>query len=433
MDPLQVLADGTTKQTNPFTGTQVWTVPGRADRPLATPPAAVGRLGPTANQDTCAFCPARYAETPPEKARSVRAGAGWARSSGLTLPQVVAEVADFRRVPNLFEIISVDYWQANHGYVLPDSALAHWEAYADADGGREHLLAMIRRRLGHRADALTEAELLEQSADFFGSAHDVVIARRHFVDGAATDDALAGSGTLTPHEHREYVDLTVEATLDLYATNPAIRYVTVFQNWLRPAGASFDHLHKQLVGIDEHGPSVTSAVRRARKDPDAFNALALDVAVARGLLVAENDHAVAFAGFGHRFPTVEVWSTARTCRPWEQEPEERHAVADLVHAVHAATGPAVPTNEEWHHLPEDLGVAMPWHVLLKWRVSTPAGFEGGTRIFVNTLSPWDVRDRLVAGLGPLRDAGLLAPGTRVGEECRTPAGGLRYARGTRSR
>ena len=28
---------------------------------------------------------------------------------------------------------------------------------------------------------------------------------------------------------------------------------------------------------------------------------------------------------------------------------EVRAVSDLVHALHAATGVGVPTNEEWHH------------------------------------------------------------------------------------
>ena len=146
-DPIEVLADGTTKQVNPFTGSQVWTVPGRADRPLATPPAAVNPLGPDADGTTCAFCSGRYAETTPEKWRSVRRGDGWERRSGLTLEQVLAEVADFRRIPNLHEIVSVDYWEANHGYRLAPDARARWRAYAAAPGGREHLLAMIRRRL----------------------------------------------------------------------------------------------------------------------------------------------------------------------------------------------------------------------------------------------------------------------------------------------
>ena len=39
----------------------------------------------------------------------------------------------------------------------------------------------------------------------------------------------------------------------LYDDNQHIAYVSVFQNWLAPAGASFEHLHKQLVAIDRIG------------------------------------------------------------------------------------------------------------------------------------------------------------------------------------
>ena len=35
-EPLTRLADGTVKQISPFTGTEVWTVPGRANRPFQT-------------------------------------------------------------------------------------------------------------------------------------------------------------------------------------------------------------------------------------------------------------------------------------------------------------------------------------------------------------------------------------------------------------
>ena len=35
---------------------------------------------------------------------------------------------------------------------------------------------------------------------------------------------------------------------------------------------------------------------------------------------------------------------------------------------------------------------MPWRVLIKWRISTAAGFEGGTKIYVNTIDPESLRD-----------------------------------------
>jgi hypothetical protein len=140
---------------------------------------------------------------------------------------------------------------------------------------------------------------------------------------------------------------------------------------------------------------------QARQDPSIWNARVLDPAVRLGLVIAENDGAVAIAGVGHRFPSVEVWSLAATGVPGAAREEEQHAVADLLHAVHAGTGARVPINEEWHHAPPDVDVRMPWHVVLKWRISTPAGFEGDTKIYTNTIGPWDVRERMVTALGPL--------------------------------
>ena len=83
-------------------------------------------------------------------------------------------------------------------------------------------------------------------------------------------------------------------------------------------------------------------------------------------------------------------------------------------------------NEEWHHKPVDVDVPMPLRVNLKWRVSTLAGFEGGTKIYVNTLSPHDIRDRTVTALYALRDAGSIAPGIRIATECLPSRNVLRY-------
>ena len=35
IEPIQTMRDGTVKQVNPFSGTEVWTVPGRGNRPLS--------------------------------------------------------------------------------------------------------------------------------------------------------------------------------------------------------------------------------------------------------------------------------------------------------------------------------------------------------------------------------------------------------------
>ncbi len=426
-DYLRTMADGTVKQVNPFTGTDVWTIPGRARRPLGLATGTPRPLTPEDFTAGCAFCSDRYLDTPPEKSRSVRAGDGFVRQHRLTAEAVIAGVAEFRRIPNLFEIISFDYWHWNYGHRLPPSAAAHMGEYLGSRLGREHVLRLMEIRVppDRKAD-LSVDELLAESEAFFGSGHDVIVARRHYVDGATTDQQLASSGELTPAEHAEYTDITVDAMADLYAQNRYARYVAVFQNWLKPAGASFDHLHKQLVAIDERGIQNELEIRAVRANPNVFNDAAVNYAGYHNLVVAENDHAIAFAGFGHRYPSLEIYCKSERSEPWLLDPAERRGMSDLLHAMHAAAGANIPCNEEWHHRAPDVDVSMPWHIVVKWRVSTLAGFEGGTKVYLNTIDPVSLRDRVVPELFRLRDAGRIDPFIRIAEECPCAPNSLRY-------
>jgi galactose-1-phosphate uridylyltransferase len=274
--------------------------------------------------------------------------------------------------------------------------------------------------------ALPEPERAERALAFFAGGHDVIVARRHYLDGATLDDQLASSGSLTPDEHGQYIAFTVEAMRALYAGNRYARYVAAFQNWLRPAGASFDHLHKQLVAVDERSVRMETELARLRANLNLYNEFAADYAARQNLVLAENEHAVAFAGFGHRYPSLEVYSKARHCRPWEHSPDEIRAVSDLLHACHAATGPEIACNEEWHHQAPDMDVPMPWRMVLKWRVSTLAGFEGGTKIYLNTIDPWQLRDLVVPRLFDLRASGRIAQDMLVATECECRPNSLRY-------
>ena len=92
--------------------------------------------------------------------------------------------------------------------------------------------------------------------------------------------------------------------------------------------------------------------------------------------------------------------------------------------MHAATGPDVPCNEEWYHRPASVASPLRWRILVKWRISTLAGFEGGTRIYLNTIDPWGVRDRVLGKLYDLREKGLIAP-MRLGKECKVDPSLLR--------
>lgn len=425
---LRSTADGTVKQVNPFTGEQVWTVPGRASRPLTHVRAFPAPLEPGAHAAACDFCEAHKLRTPPERSRLVVDGDDFSILRDVMPDELDATVAEFRRVPNLFEIVSYNYWQRNYGYTMPAARRAHMERYLADPAGRSHMLQTARTRLdaAGRDTDVTGQQLLELAPTYFGGGHDVIIARRHYVDGAVNSAQLAGSGQLSAEEHYRFIAFTVDSLRDLVQQHTYARYVAVFQNWLSPAGASKEHLHKQLVAIDEYGPVVEAEASRLRQNANLFNDLGVDLAFSRGLVIADNDHAILVASVGHRFPTMTVYAKSRACEPWEHSPEEVRAVSDLLHAAHAATGVQVATNEEWHYRPVGLDVAMPWRINVAWRVSTPAGFEGAMQIYVNTISPFDVRDQATDKLRALRGRGHVSASIRIGEECVPAPNLLRY-------
>ncbi|WP_027011986.1 DUF4921 family protein [Corynebacterium freiburgense] len=426
--PLTTMADGTIKQVNPFTGTEVWTVPGRGNRPLSTPVSHPKALQPGAFTNTCAFCADNYLQTPPEKSRMVRTETGWEILRGLLPKQLFETQAEFRRVPNLFEIVSYDFWCANYDFVMDSETEARMKRYLADPEGYEHVLNIVRTRLKAAGmdPNLPEAQLLDRAGGYFAGGHDVIIGRRHFIDGATHDNQLASSGTLSIDEHRAFIRFTIDSLEDLYRRNRYSPYVAVFQNWLKPAGASFDHLHKQLVAIDGRGFQAEQEIAQLRSNPNMFNEWAVDYAAYQNLVIAENDHAVCFAGFGHRYPTLEIYSKSASPEPWLLTTEERDAMSDLIHACHAGAGPEIPCNEEWHHKPVDLDIPMPWRVMIKWRVSTLAGFEGGTKIYLNTISPKDLRDRMVTALYHLRDDGIINKNIRIAMECKVERNSLKY-------
>ena len=299
------LADGTVKQQNLLTGTEVWTVPGRGNRPLAAPRANHGPIDHEAHGRYCAFCSKRYLETPPEKSRLVRRDDGtWEQLDALSADKLSDTVAEFRRIPNLFEIVSYNYWHLSHGHVPSENDRHRMARYLASDVGYEHVMNVVRARM--LASGMSEGEF------------------------AAT----------------------------------------------------------------------------------------------RKLLIAQNEHAVALAGFGHRFPGIAIWPLHAPRNPWEVSDEAMAGISDILHAAHAATGAEVPANEEWYHRPPTVSTPMRWRILLKWRISTLAGFEGGTRIYLNTIDPWKVVERTVPRLRELRDRGLIAP-MRIGDECRVSPSMLR--------
>lgn len=432
-NPYFTLPDGTLKHINPLTGTEVWTVPTRAHRPFYNrslkPPKPLSRIE---KENYCDFCQAQYFQTPPEKARIIQSSdRNYQKLEKLNPDLLEASYAIFRRVANLFEIVTIDYWIKNHGFEF-SNAQSQWKRnYLDNARGLEHVHQLIEVKLklsGKSTDEIVKMpieEKLKLSDSFFAGAHELIIAGRHYRPSAEWDNELYSSGEMSPEEHYRYLRFTIDALMDIYSNNRYVRYVTVFQNWLQDAGASFDHLHKQLVGLDEWGTSIQAELEVVRENPNIYNESIVNFSAYHNLVFAENDHAVALSEIGHRYPTLAIYSKSKNARPDEHTEEELRGFSDLVHACHAAMGSQIPCNEEWYYSPRDSVQVMPWHILIKWRTVNPAGFEGGTKIFINPISPIALRDQVVPRLYELRNQGKIR-NVRISVECELKPNPLLY-------
>ncbi len=429
------MPDGTLKHINPLTGTEVWTVPTRAHRPFYNRPIKPPKsLLKGEKENFCDFCFSEYFRTPPEKSRLIQKSDGQYQILEKLNPDMIeASKAVFRRVANLFEIVTIDYWKKNHGFQLSPSQI-HWrQSYLGNPRGMEHVLRIIDNKLNlsvqdpEGISHISTDEKIAMADAFFGGSHELVIAGHHYKPDAEYDNELFSSGEMSPDEHYRYMRFTIDAISDIYVNNKFVRYVTVFQNWLESAGASLEHLHKQLVGLDEWGTSIQYEVDIAKENPNIYNESIVNFSALHNLIFAENDYALALSEIGHRYPTLAIYSKSSHPRPAEHTEEELRGFSDLVHACHAAMGAQCPCNEEWYYSPPDAVNVMPWHILIKWRAINLAGFEGGTKIYINPISPSSLRDMVVPRLYQLRNEGKIK-NIRIATECHIKPDPLLYCK-----
>jgi UDPglucose--hexose-1-phosphate uridylyltransferase len=178
-----------------------------------------------------------------------------------------------------------------------------------------------------------------------------------------------------------------------------LAHVQVLVNQGRAAGASIAHPHAQLLAIDFVPPGVIETVHRfeaARTDVVLADA---DAATAQGGCIARaGDGAIvwcpwaAISAYETRITTADAGPT------FESSPDV--ALDAIALATRSAVGALeqhlgdVPYNVVVHNGPTRGDHPFHWYVTVVPRLSTIAGFELGTGVFVNTLTPADAADQL---------------------------------------
>ena len=222
----------------------------------------------------------------------------------------------------------------------------------------------------------------------------------------------------TPLLPRSQVEEIVQSYVDRYrhhAQNPALEHVLILYNHGRPAGASLEHPHSQLYAISLTPPSFEEELAGARRFIDAnhecvFCRTLRDEQLAGQRIIFENDAFVVYAPFAARTP-FETWIVPRRHRASFGDLDlatEKPAFAQALQLTLGALSEGLndpPFNYFIHSAPLKAPVddAYHWHLELIPKLSTAAGFELGTGMWINVVKPEDsaafLRDRIQKKVG----------------------------------
>jgi UDPglucose--hexose-1-phosphate uridylyltransferase len=290
-----------------------------------------------AARDVCPFCPGHEAMTPPE-VLAYRASGGAPNSEGWWV----------RVVPNLYAAFRLE----------PD--------------GQEQRDGRFWQR-----DAIGACEVLISSPD-----HQAPTA-------------------LLP---RQQVEEMIQSYVDRYrhhAKDPNLEHVLILYNHGRPAGASLEHPHSQLYAISLVPPMLAEELHGARRFQQEHQGCvfcqALDDERRAGTrIVFENEAFVVFAPYAARTP-FETWIMPRRHAASFGDLDlvkEKPALAEALQLTLKALREGLndpPFNYFIHSAPLKVDVhdEFHWHLELIPKLSTAAGFELGTGMWINVVKPED--------------------------------------------
>jgi len=203
-----------------------------------------------------------------------------------------------------------------------------------------------------------------------------------------------------PRDHvRDILRVYKERIIEL-ANDSRLRYVVVFKNRGRLAGASLQHSHSQLVAL----PVIPKRVYEERESCTSYREtrggcvfcdvmkeeLSLDVRV-----VDRNDSFVVLSPYASRFP-FEVWILPiRHSALYETQDEETlgQLAEILSRTVERIDGTLhnPPYNLLLHNAPlrSEQTDCYHWHFELIPRLTRVAGFEWGSGFYINPVPPED--------------------------------------------
>ena len=226
-------------------------------------------------------------------------------------------------------------------------------------------------------------------------AHEVIIdSPDHFKELSDVDDKQA----------EEVIWSYLGRSIDL-RRDSRFKYILIFRNYGKAAGASLEHPHSQLIALPIVPKRVNEEVKSAGEYYDyrercVFCDLIRQELDDRERIICENEHFLCFAPFVSRFP-YEMWIIPkRHSSDFSQLDKEQVRplgviLRDTLHKLKVVLNDP-PYNYIIHTSPingherEDYH----WHIEIMPKLVTVAGFEWGSGFYINPVAPEEVSKNL---------------------------------------
>lgn len=222
----------------------------------------------------------------------------------------------------------------------------------------------------------------------------------------------------TPDHSRRLDEMPVESIADVVKTfslrvkdikkDPRIKYVMIFKNHGRNAGASLLHPHSQIIAMPMAPLRVMQEIDGAadyhrERGTCVFCDIVKEESAFKRRVVADNRSFLAVTPYASRF-SFETWILPkRHTSHFEAMPDgdalDLAGVLKTTLAKLNASLPDLSYNLIVHTMPvqEPEAAHYHWHIEIMPKLTHVAGFEWGTGFYINTVSPEDAADTLNSG------------------------------------
>jgi UDPglucose--hexose-1-phosphate uridylyltransferase len=187
--------------------------------------------------------------------------------------------------------------------------------------------------------------------------------------------------------------------------DPNIAMVHIFKNYGATAGASLEHSHSQIIATHVLATHITDDLSYARRAFNTYGSCIFFVLFRKEMnsgdrIITKSKHFVAFCPFASRYPyEMRIFPLKHSALFGTISEEEMEDLSDILRTVlakmfillndpdynyYVRTVPNSDGDVRYYH----------WHIAITPRLTRPAGFELGTRIYINTTPPEQAAEQL---------------------------------------